>query len=121
MAAILRAAVDNGSFVHCRIFGSGRSTAILLTSLVKSGNDRLHRILFFSKNSANGSLQSTSVTGPENRQRRVWVDSASERPLLVALPYGQCRTCALGSAMVFAGSSTKSPSQNLCGGVVAKT
>jgi hypothetical protein len=32
----------------------------------------LGRILFFSKNSANGSLQSTSVTGPENRQRRVW-------------------------------------------------
>jgi len=34
----------------------------------------LHRILFLSTNSANGRLQNTSVTGPENRQRRVWVD-----------------------------------------------
>src|SRR6202011_4104560 len=42
-----------------------------------SSNDRLHRILFISTNSANSSLQSTSVTGPENRQRQVWVESAN--------------------------------------------
>jgi hypothetical protein len=30
-------------------------------------------MLIFSANSANGGLQSASVTGPEYRQRRVWV------------------------------------------------
>ena len=29
----------------------------------------------------------------ENNDRLLWVDSASVRPLLVALPYGQCRAC----------------------------
>src|SRR5439155_19376979 len=29
----------------------------------------------------------------ENKDRLLWVDSVSERPLLVALPYGQCRAC----------------------------
>jgi hypothetical protein len=38
-----------------------------------SGNGRFHLALHFSTNSANGGLQSTSVTGPEKRQRRAWV------------------------------------------------
>jgi hypothetical protein len=38
-----------------------------------SANGRFHLALPFSTNSANGGLQSTSVTGPEKRQRRVWV------------------------------------------------
>ena len=71
----------SGSFTHCEIFESGRSACSLAPSLIEISNDSLHRILFISTNSANGRLQSTSVSGPENRQRRVWVDSGLSRSL----------------------------------------
>ena len=40
-------------------------------------NGRSHRTLHFLADSANGGLQCTSITGPENRQRWVWVVSAA--------------------------------------------
>jgi hypothetical protein len=52
----------------------GRSAAVFKNRRQLPGNGRAHRTLHFSVNSANGGLQSTSVTGPEKRQRRVWVD-----------------------------------------------
>jgi hypothetical protein len=46
-----------------------------------------HRIPFISTNSANGGLQSTSVTGTENRQRRVWVEAVWKRQTCVIAPF----------------------------------
>jgi hypothetical protein len=43
-----------------------------------SGNDRCHRILIFAMNAADGGLQSTLITGPEKRQRRVRVNSVEK-------------------------------------------
>lgn len=62
-----------GSIVHCRIFESGRLVVILLKSPVEIRQWSLYRILIFSTNSANGSLQSIPVSRPENRQRQVRV------------------------------------------------
>jgi hypothetical protein len=66
-----------GSFAHRRTFESGRSVAILLTRRQKSAHGRVNRILIFSTISINGRLQSTPVSGQENRDRQVWVESAS--------------------------------------------
>jgi hypothetical protein len=66
-----------------------RSGAVFKNRGQLPGNGRSHRTLHFSANSANGGLQSTSVTGPEDRQWRVWVDSVEKldsRPERLMLP-----------------------------------
>jgi hypothetical protein len=45
----------------------------LLTRRQKSAHGRVNRILIFSTISINGRLQSTPVSGQENRDRQVWV------------------------------------------------
>jgi hypothetical protein len=77
---------SKGSFAHGRIFESGRSAAILLTSLVEICNVRCHRILIFATSSANGRLQSTPVSGQENRDRQVWVEAVWKRQICVITP-----------------------------------
>ena len=55
----------------------GRSAAVFQNCRQLSGNGRFLRSLHFSTKSANGGLQSAPVTGPENRRRRVRVESDS--------------------------------------------
>jgi len=93
MSAPLLANSRSVSIARRSPFECGRSPAVLLLAGI-SGYDRLHRMLFTSTNSANGGLQSTPVSRPENRQRRVWVDcrrrsKSTEWRLNVAqLPFG---------------------------------
>ena len=47
-----------------------------------------HRFLFFTTNSGNGGLQSTPVSGQENRDRQVWVEVVRKRQTCVIAPFG---------------------------------